>query len=351
VLRGSGLQLKRRVGTTLELESGLNDPMAVILTLALTEALLKNEAPSASLIAEVVIEIGVGAAVGFLVGLAGRWILRRVRLPAGGLYPVLTSGLALLAFGVPSLFHGSGFLAVYLAAVIMGGEAVRYKAGLHRVHDALAWLAQVGMFLMLGLLSTPHELVKLAVPGLTVGLALALVARPLIAVVLLTPFRFPLRESLYVGWVGLRGAVPIVLATIPVLAQAPGSKVLFDLVFFIVVVNAIVPGATVGWMTRKLKLMSDAPPPPSAVLEINSTHSLEGELVSYYLRPESASAGATISEVPLPDSAVIALIVRGTRLVSPKGSTVLEPGDHVYLFCQAAELPLIDLLLGQREEH
>ncbi|MFT3837224.1 MAG: potassium/proton antiporter [Myxococcaceae bacterium] len=350
-LRGSGLQLQRRVGVTLELESGLNDPMAVILTLALTDALLKNEAPSVGLLTEVVIEVGVGAAVGFLVGLGGREILRRVRLPAGGLYPVLTSGLALLAFGVPSLFHGSGFLAVYLAAVIMGDEAVRYKAGLHRVHDALAWLAQVGMFLMLGLLSTPHELVKMAVPGLTVGLALALIARPVIAVVLLTPFRFPLRESLYVGWVGLRGAVPIVLATIPVLAQAPGSKVLFDLVFFIVVVNAIVPGATVGWVTRKLKLMADAPPPPSAVLEITSTHALKGELVSYYVRPESAVAGATIAEVPLPEQAVITLIVRGTALVPPKGSTTLTPGDHVYMFCREDDLPLIDLLLGQREGH
>jgi cell volume regulation protein A len=312
---------------------------------------VKNERPSASLALHVVIEIGVGAAAGFLIGLFGRKVLRSVRLPAAGLYPVFTSGLALLAFGLPSLFDGSGFLAVYLAAVIIGSEAVRYRAGLHRVHDALAWLAQVGMFLLLGLLSTPHDLLKAALPGVTVGLALALVVRPVLAVLLLAPFRFRLLESLYVGWVGLRGAVPIVLATIPVLAHAPGSKELFDLVFFIVVVNAIIPGSTVGWVTRKLKMNSAAPPPPAAVLEINSTQLLNGQLTSYYLRPESAVAGALLSEVPFPESAVVSLIVRGGELLAAKGSTRLAAGDHVYVFSKSEDLPLMQLMFGEQEGH
>ncbi|HZH04708.1 MAG TPA: potassium/proton antiporter [Myxococcaceae bacterium] len=349
VLRGSGIHLKRRVGVTLELESGLNDPVAVLLTTALTTALLRGEGLTWRLPLEALREIVVGGALGAAIGWGGGWLLRRVRLPAGGLYPVLTLALALLAFGVPTLFHGSGFLAVYLAAALIGNEALRYKSGLLRVHDALAWISQVGMFLVLGLLVYPSQLLGVAWTGLGLGCVLAFVARPLVVFLCLLPFRFSPREALYVGWVGLRGAVPVVLATYPVLAGAAGAHELFNVVFFVVVLNAFVPGATVAWVTRRLGLASDTPPPPPAVLEITSTQLLRGELVSFFVRSASAAAGATLAELPFPESVVANLIVRGNELVAPRGGTRLLAGDHVYVLCKTDDLPLLQLMFGQPE--
>lgn len=351
VLRGSGVHLARRVGVTLELESGLNDPMAVILTTALTAVAVGGEALGPALGLRALLEMALGAAFGLAFGFGGRWLLRRVRLPAAGLYPVVTLALAFLAFGVPTLAHGSGFLAVYLAAMLLGAEAIRYRTGVLRVHDALAWLAQVLMFLVLGLLVFPSHLPDVAPQGLALGLWLALVARPLVVLLCLLPFGFSAKEALYVGWVGLRGAVPIILATVPVLASVPGAQRLFDVVFFVVVVNAIVPGATVGWVTRKLGLQSAAPPPPTAALEISSTQLVNGALRTYYLTPEAAVVGATLAELPFPPSAAVTLIVRGDALIAPKGATTLQAGDHVTVFSHQEDAPLMQLIFGLADDH
>lgn len=346
VLRGSGIILKKRVGITLELESGLNDPMAVILTTAFTQALVFEHAHGLRILLDVVIQLGVGTAAGFAFGYGGRLLLKRVRLPAGGLYPVLTTALAFVTFAVPTLLEGSGFLAVYIAALLLGNEAIRYQRGLRRVHDALAWLAQIAMFLMLGLLAFPTQLFHVGWIGLGLGLVLALVARPLVVALCLWPFGYPRKEVAFMSWVGLRGAVPIILSTIPVLAGAPGAHHIFNVVFFIVVVNAVVPGSTVNWVTRKLGLVAKVPPPPQAALEITSTQLLQGELNSFYIHPASLACGATIADLPFPESAVATLIVRGVELVGPRGHTVLEAGDHLYVFCKPEDLGLVRLIFG-----
>lgn len=350
VLRGSGIHLKRRVGTTLELESGLNDPMAVILTVALTQNLARGEGLSWGLLLEAVVQMAVGGGMGVGIGWAGRLLIKRLRLQVAGLYPVLTLALAFLAFGLPTLFHGSGFLAVYVVGVLLGNETLRYRTGLLRVHDALAWLSQVVMFLVLGLLVFPSELIGVAGVGLGLSLFLAFVARPLAVLLCLLPFRFPAGEMVYTGWVGLRGAVPIILATYPVLAGAPGANDLFNIVFFIVVVNGFIPGTTVPWVTRKLGLAANVPEPPPAVLEIASTQLLNGELSAFYIDTASASAGARISELPFPPESAAMLIVRGLELLAPKGDTVLQPGDHVYVFSRTEDLPFLRLMFGQRED-
>jgi cell volume regulation protein A len=350
VLRGSGLQLKRRVGTTLELESGLNDPVAVILTVALSANLVSGSGVEPARIAlEVGRELVIGAALGGGIGLGGRELLRRNPLPSGGLYPALTLALALLAYGVTTLLHGSGFLAVYLAGMILGNAPLPYHAGLLRVHDALAWLAQIGMFLVLGLLVFPSGLLEVAGTGLGLALILAVVVRPAIVALCLTPFRYLWRETLYIGWVGLRGAVPIVLATYPVLVGAPGADRIFHVVFFIVVVNALVPGATVAWVTRRLGLQAAEPPAPQAVLAIESRLPLEGELMSFYIDEALVVTGIPLEELDFPEGSSVMLIVRGNRLVPPKGSTVLEPGDHVYLVAQLEDKPLMQLMFGRPE--
>lgn len=351
VLRGSGIHLKRRVGTTLEVESGVNDPVAVILTTVLTRNLVEPGALSpAHMAGEALLQMVVGLAFGFAIGHGGRRLLARVRLTASGLYSVLMLAFALLAFSVPTLMFGSGFLSVYVAAVILGNGALPYRAALLRVHDALAWLSQVVMFLMLGLLVFPSRIADVAGVGIALALLLALVARPLVVGLLLLPFRFKPRELLYIGFVGLRGAVPIVLATFPVLARAPGAGRIFDIVFFIVVANAFIPGMLVPWVTRRLGLESRQPPPSRAVLEIESMRPLRGELLSFYVDPALAVANVPIADLPFPEGAAVTLVVRGDELVAPKGNTILTPGDHVYVFARPEERSLIQLMFGQPEE-
>lgn len=350
VLRGSGINIKRRVGTILEVESGINDPIAVILTMTLTQRLVRpGEGAGWGIALEIVVPIVVGGALGLAIGYGGRALLSRLRLPAGGLYPVMTLSLAALAYALPTLALGSGFLAVYVAAVILGNGPLPYRPGLVRVHDSLAWLAQIGMFLVLGLLVFPSKLLDVAWLGLVLALFLALVARPLVVALCLLPFRLPGRDVAYVGWVGLRGAVPIILAIFPVLAGAPGSVRIFDIVFFIVVVNALVPGATVPWVTRRLGLESRQPPAPRAVLEIESMQPLRGELRSFYIDDALAVAGVRIAELPFPDETAVTLIVRGQQLIAPKGATELLPGDHVYVLAQPDELPFVQLIFGRPE--
>jgi cell volume regulation protein A len=349
ILRGSGLHLKRRVGVTLELESGLNDPMAVILTMGMTSVLVSGELVWWRVVLEAVIQMAVGVALGLGLGFLAREVLRRARLPAAGLYPVLTLAVALVAFGVPTLFYGSGFLAVYLAGIVIGNGPIRYRTGVLRVHDAVAWFSQVSMFLMLGLLATPSRLVEVAWIGLGLGLVAAAIARPLSVLLCLLPFRYPLRERAYIAWVGLRGAVPIILATFPVLAGAPGSAAVFDIVFFIVVVNAFVPAATLPWLTKRLGVMTDAPPPPAALLELTSTQLLKGEMAGFYIDKASVACGAQIADLPFPESATAALVIRGDELLAPRGNTMLLPGDHVYVFCRPEDLGFVGLLLGQKE--
>ena len=349
VLRSTGIQLKHRVGGTLEVESGINDPVAVILTTLLTRQLLGEHVSiwtaTVGVLGEIVIGAGCGAAIGF----GAQWVLTRTRLRASGLYSVMTLATALLAFSLPTLIGGSGFLGVYVAAVVLGSGRLPYATGLRRIHDSLAWLGQVAMFLVLGLLVYPSRLLDAAWVGTIVGLTLAFVARPVMAAVCLLPLRFPRNDVLYVGWVGLRGAVPIILATYPVLAGAPGAARLFDIVFFIVVLNALLPGTTVSWITRRLKLESQEPPPPDAVLTVESFDQLDGELLSYYVDEALPVAGMTLQELPFPEGAAVTMIVRGRQLIAPKGDTRLEVGDHAYVLTKPDGVGMVQLLFGHPE--
>jgi cell volume regulation protein A len=351
VLRASGLQLKRRVAATLEVESGTNDPAAVILTTTLTSNLLTpGDVGFGTLLLGIVVQLAIGAVVGVGAGYAGRTLMARLQLVTGGLYPALMLAFGFLSFGVATLVQGSGFLAVYLTGIVLGNGPLPYRAGLFRIFDALAWLAQIGMFLLLGLLVFPSRLGEMAWLGLGIALLLAVIIRPLAVVLCLAPFRYPPRETAFIGWVGLRGAVPIVLATFPVLVGAPGADRIFHLVFFIVVVGAIIPGGTVTWATRRLGLESPQPPTPQALLAIESRVPLEGDLMSFYIDDALVVCGLTLDELDFPEGASAVLIVRGTKLVAPKGNTRLQPGDHVYVVASHEDRPFIQLMFGRPEE-
>ncbi|MFU8878132.1 MAG: potassium/proton antiporter, partial [Wenzhouxiangellaceae bacterium] len=350
-LRGSNVQLRRRVGATLELESGLNDPMAVILTITLTGMMLAPEAFSApAALAGVGLQLLIGLLAGLAIGWCGQQLLTRIRVPAAGLYPALTLALALLAFGLPSLFMGSGFLAVYVAALMLGNRRMPYRAGILRVHDALAWLGQITMFLVLGLLAIPGLLAQAGINGILLGLALALVARPLAVWICLLPFRYTARETGFISWTGLRGAVPILLASYPVMSNMPGALELFHLVFFVVVFNALIPGATIRWAVGLFRVERAGLPRPTPVLEINTTENLPVRMLSFYLDPAAMVCGSRVDDLPLTDGCDILLLVREGNILKVHDSTILEPGDHVHLLIPPEQARAMELLFGLREE-
>jgi cell volume regulation protein A len=350
-LRSSGISLRRRVGSTLEVESGLNDPMAVLLTVTLTTVLVTGETPSVGSVALVFVrELLLGGAMGWIIGQGARQLLRRLRLRSLGLYPVVTLGVALLAFGITTAMHGSGFLAVYVAGVVIGNGELPYRAGVLRTQDAMAWLSQIIMYLVFGLLVFPQQLPSVAVTGLSIALVLVFVARPLMTALLLAPFGYSIREIAYIGWVGLRGAVPIVLAIYPVLFGATGAQMIFNVVFFIVVVNAVLPGATIAYAARSLEMDADEPPRPHAIVEVESMDPLRGELLTFYVDEALAVTGVPLSELPFPDGAAASLIIRGSEMIPPRGITMLEHGDYVYVVARPQDRELILLMFGRPEE-
>jgi cell volume regulation protein A len=352
VLSASSIRLRRRVRLTLEVESGLNDPMAVILTTAVTASIVSGSDLSVpGLALGFLVEMAVGGAVGYGVARLGRLLILRVHLPAAGLYPAFTLAIACLSYGLTTILHGSGFLAVYVTGVTLGSGALPHAVGIRRVHDALGWLSQVLMFLLLGLLVFPARLFQVAGVGFALAVILAVVVRPLVAMVCLTAFRYRWRESAFVGWVGLRGAVPIVLATIPVMADVPGARNLFDVVFFIVFVGAIIPGATVPWLARLLHVESAAPPPPATMIEVDARAPSGDELRAYFVSDHLAVAGATLAEIPFPDGTAVSMLERAGSLIAPSGTTRIEPGDYVYVIAPVEHRPHVELLFGRPEEH
>ena len=349
VLRGGGVRLQEKTAATLEVESGLNDPVAVILTVLATEWALAGTPTPTSVALLFVNQFVVGGLAGLVWGHAARWLLDKLQLPAAGLYPVVTLAIAFLSFGTATLFGGSGFLAVYTTGILIAAGAMPYRAGVRRVHDALAWLSQIGMFAVLGLLVFPSKLVPVIGPGLALAALLAFVARPLAVWPVMAALGAPRRERLFVSWVGLRGAVPIILAAYPVVRGVEGGQSLFHLVFFVVLVCSVVPGASVVWLAKRLGLAAPHVPSPSAQVELVSLRDFPGEFVWYHVEASSAVAGSDLRGIALPESCLVTLIVRDDALLVGKGSTTLRPGDHVCVFVPPSERPLLDLLFGGPE--
>lgn len=334
-----GVPLRRRVARTLELESGLNDPVAVILTTAATLNLGGEMLPAWRLAADIAQQLAIGAVLGLAAGAVARWLLRHVRLSTPALLPTVTVSMAMVAYGVTTMLAGSGFLAAYVAGIAVGNGRLPHQVTLQRFHESLAWLAQVAMFLLLGLLVFPSRLPPVAGRGLLLALYLAIVARPAVVTLCLLPFRFHWREIVCVAWLGLRGAVPIILATVPVLMigtpGAPERDLIdeFDLVFFVVVVGSLIPGATVRWLPRLLRLEEPVPPAPAASIDITTSEPMREEQRTFFIAPSSPAADRTLGELPLPADVTVMLIVRDGQLIAPRGTTRLSIGDHAFVLC------------------
>ena len=299
VLRTSGLRLPDRLTATLEVESGSNDPMAIFLTVGLIGVITGAADSAGALFLLFVLQFGVGALAGVGVGRAAAWAVNRINLEHPGLYPILAMAFGLLAFGLAAVLGGSGFLSVYLAGIVLGNSPMVFRRGIFFFHDAAAWLGQIVLFVMLGLLSFPSRLLAVAGEGLLIALVLILVARPLAVAVSALPFGFRPRELAFLSWVGLKGAVPITLATFPLMAGVPGSEVLFNAVFFVVLVSAMTQGWSLPVAARWLKLGRPADPSPPLSVEINALRHVDGEIVDYTVAPAARVAGQVLRDLGL----------------------------------------------------
>ncbi|MER7203249.1 potassium/proton antiporter [Streptomyces sp. CB01635] len=319
--------LPSRVTGVLEAESGFNDAPVVILVVAFSTA-----GPIEhwyALIGEITLELAIGAAIGIAVGWLGSFGLRHVALPASGLYPIAVMAIAVTAYAAGAMAHGSGFLAVYLASMVLGNAKLPHWPATRGFAEGLGWIAQIGMFVLLGLLVTPHDLVDDFWPAIVIGLVLTMVARPLSVVLSLLPFRMPWQEKALMSWAGLRGAVPIILATIPMVNGVEDSTRIFNIVFVLVVVYTLVQGPTLPWLARKLRLGSDSASAADLGIESAPLERLRGHLLSVTIPKESRMHGVEVSELRMPPGAAVTLVVREKQSFVPLPTTVLRHGDEL----------------------
>lgn len=354
VLRSGGTSLPKRLSAVLEVESASNDPMAIFLTIGCIEVLLGNVQIGPGLLGLFLSQMLLGALCGVVGGLAAGWIVNRIELGSAGLYPVLVNSFCLMTFGLAAQLGGSGFLAVYLAGVVLGNRPLVFQRGIRLFHDAIAWLSQIVMFVVLGLLCFPSRLLDAAGRALLLSVVLILVARPVAVLLSTVGGGFTRRELTLLSWVGLKGAVPITLATFPLMLATPEralqAQLIFDTVFFIVVVSAAIQGMTLTPVARWLGLEQPAEPEPPLTLEISSLQHVNGEVVDYAIGPDSRAVERTVKELSLPEGAVIALVARGDQIIPPHGNTTIHAGDHVILVLRPGIQPLVNQVFGRDSE-
>lgn len=338
VLRGKGVGLKGSLKPLLELESGSNDPMAIFLTLSLTSMLVEPDFSASALIPAFLASMGFGLLAGWATGHAAGAVLNRIRMDFEGLYPVLSLSLVLLTFGAAEFIHGNGFLAVYVCGIVLNGTDFAHKRSVIKFHDGLAWMMQISMFLVLGLLVFPSQLPAVVLPALAAAAFLMFVARPAAVAIGLWRSEFTRNQRLLVAWTGLRGAVPIVLATFPLMAGYEYSIFIFDVVFFIVLTSVVVQGTLLMPVARYLKVDEPLASRPSFSLAIERHGQAQGETREIEILPNMAAAGKTVADLNVPPEVLILLIGRGDGFVVPRGQTRIEPYDTLLILGDEAKL-------------
>lgn len=333
ILRSRGVAIPGQLRSLLELESGSNDPSAVFLTIGLI-TFLQNDAGGWSLLGLLVMQLAVGLVMGVVSARAVVVLINRLRLEYDGLYPVLTIAFVMLTFQVTTLLRGSGFLAVYVAGLVMANADYIHKGSTSRFHDAIAWLMQIAMFTILGLLVFPSRLLDVAGQALLVAALLIFVARPIAVVLTALPFRLPTRETVFTSWVGLRGAAPVILATFPVVAGVPNAETIFHVVFFVVLTSVLVQGTTIPYAARVLGLATEPPADRSYAFDAVRIGDAEHRLRELHVPAASPVVGKAIVNLGLPAGVLVILINREDRFVVPQGRTEIAGGDELLVLAE-----------------
>ena len=343
ILRGS--TLRRRLARTLEGESGFNDPVAVLLVVGFIEWIQEPGYGLGDMVLLMVEEIGIGLVIGLGIGWLSVQAFKRAQLATGGLYPVASLATAGLAFGLADTLHGSGFLAVYLAGLALGGAPIPAKRTVVAFHEGISWVAQLAMFFTLGLLVFPSQLDDVWLEGTVLALVVVAIARPLAAFAATAYFPFTNGERVVLGWAGLRGAVPVVLATFPVIEGVEGSREFFNIVFFAVLLSTVLQGTTFEGLARRLGVTTTEPALPRPITDVGTIRRMGAEVVDIGLVEGDAVVGARVRDLGLPRDAVVNVIVRGDLAIPPRGSTRLHAGDQLYLlFSEEASRHIPDLV-------
>ncbi len=347
ILRSKQISLRGELRPLLELESGSNDPMAIFLTTSLINLILNPAASPTALLPMFAQQMALGAVCGYMMGRAMAYLINRIRLDYQGLYPILTVSLVLLTYGITYILGGNGFLAVYLAGLTLGNYSFIHKRSLMHYHDSLSWLMQIAMFLTLGLLVFPSQLIPIAGIGLLICFLLMFMARPISVLLCLLPFRkVSLEDRVMISWVGLKGAVPIILATFPLTSGIQNANTIFNIVFFVVLTSVLVQGSSIPFVARRLGVEAPLEPSldhPETVPEEDKWESL----MELKVELGSAAVGKQIADLNIPDDTWIAVLRRDGHPVRPAGSTILQAGDRLSVQSSG---PSLDLLRSQVEK-
>jgi cell volume regulation protein A len=345
VLRTSSL--RRRLARTLEGEAGLNDPVAALLVIGFIDWIQEPDYGALDMIGLLGVELGIGLVVGLAIGWLALQAFRRLEFAATGLYPVASVTAAALSYGLADVAHGSGLLAVFLTGMVLGSARIPAKRSVVSFHEGLAWVAQLAMFLILGLLVFPSQLGSVALEGTALAIVLALVARPVAAFLSTVGSGYSLPERTMLGWAGLRGAIPVVFATFAVTEGVTEGVELFNIVFFAVLLSTVVQGATIEPVGRLLGVTTTQPALPRPLAETGTIRALGAEVVEYPVADDDAAAGARIRDLGLPRDALVNVIVRGDRALPPRGSTRIEAGDRLHIVLSREVAPELDELLDR----
>ena len=338
VLRSKQVALRGNLAPLLELESGSNDPMAILLTTFFIQLMTVPRTGPLEMVGLFVGQMALGGVFGYVLGRVGVWVLDRMHFEQEALYPLLSLAIAGIIYSVTAVAGGSGFLAVYMAGLVIGNSHLPYRRFLIRFTSTMAWLAQIVMFVTLGLLVFPSQLVQVTGMGMALTAFLMLVARPLATIPLVLPFRLNWRESLLVAWVGLRGSVPIILATLPRVAGVDSAQTVFNVVFFVVVVSCLVQGTSIPYVARWLGVAAPEQVRRRAPLELVPYEAMDSDLMELVVPTESPLAGRPIAQLALPKETLIVMLNRDGRYRVPTGGTTIEPGDLLFILGARAVL-------------